>query len=76
VSAVRHRQHVSADVVHLLDVEISFLVLEEPDAELIEFLNDFEAAFGVFVDRRLITDAVIRDGDFLGVLLRRRVTGG
>ena len=73
--AVRHRQNIGADMMHLLDGEVAVLVLQEADAEAVEFLDDRVAALGVFVDRLLIDDAVIGDGDFLGVLLRRRVAG-
>ena len=73
--AVRHRQHIGADVMHLLDGVIAVLVLQEADAEAVELLDDLVAVLGVFIDRLLIDDAVIGDGDFLGVLLRRRVAG-
>ena len=71
--AVRHRQHIGADVVHLLDVVIAVLVLLEADAEAIELLDDPVAVLRVLVDRGLVDDAVVGDGDFLGVLLRRGV---
>ena len=73
--AVRHRQHIGADVVHLLDREVAVLVLQEADAEAVELLDDRVAALGIFIDRLLIDDAVVGDGDFLGVLLRRRIAG-
>ena len=41
--AVRHRQHVGADVVHLLDREVAVLVLLEADAEAVELLDDLVA---------------------------------
>ena len=59
----------------LLDVEIAVLVFLELDPETVELLDDVKAARRVFVDRRLIADAVIGDGDFLGVLLGRGVAG-
>jgi hypothetical protein len=62
-------------VVHLLDREVAVLVLEKADAVAIKLLDDRVAALGVFVDRLLIDDAVVGDGDFLGVLLGRRVAG-
>ena len=73
--AVRHRQHIGADVMHLLDRVVAVLVLQEADAETVELLDDLVAVLRVFIDRLLIDDAVIGDGDFLGVLLRRRVAG-
>ena len=62
-------------MVHLLDVVIAVAVALEADTEAVEFLDDLEAAFGVFVDRRLIADAVVGDGDLLRILLRRGVAG-
>ena len=62
-------------MVHLLDRVIAVLVLQETDAEAVEFLDDLVAILRVFIDRLLVDDAVVGDGDFLGVLLRRRVAG-
>jgi hypothetical protein len=60
-------------VVHLLDVVVAVLILLEADAEAVELLDHRVAVLRVFVDCRLVDNAVVRDGDFLGVLLGRRV---
>jgi hypothetical protein len=60
---------------HLLDGEVAVLVLEETDAELVELLDDSIAALGIFQHRLLVDDSVVGNGDFLGVLLRRRMAG-
>ena len=61
---------------HFLDREVAVLVLQEANAEAVELLDDRVAVLRVFIDRLLIDDAVVRDRDFLGVLLRRRVSRG
>ena len=53
---------------------VAVFVLQETNAERIELLDDVEAVLGVFVDWLLIANAVIGDGDFLGVLLGSRMT--
>ena len=73
-AAVWHRQHVSADMVDFFDVVVAVLVFLEPDSEAIKLLNHTKAVCRVFVDRGLVDDAIVGDGDFLGVLLRRRIT--
>ena len=60
---------------HFLDRVIAILVLQKADAEAVEFLDDLVAILRVFIDCLLVDNAVVRDGYFLGVLLRRRVTG-
>ena len=62
-------------MVHLLDVEIAVLGLLETDAEPIQLLDDIETTRGVFVNRPLIANAVVGDGDFLGISLGRGVAG-
>ena len=62
-------------MVYFFDVEIAVLVFLEFDPEFIELLNDIKATRRVFVDRRLIAYAVIRNRNFLGILLRRRISG-
>ena len=60
---------------HLLDRVVAVFVLQEADAEAVELLDDLVAILRVLIDRLLVDDAVVGDGYFLGVLLRRRVTG-
>ncbi len=60
---------------NLLDREVAVFIFQEADAKTVELLDDRVATLGVFVDRLLVDDAVIGDGDFLGVLLRRGVAG-
>ncbi|MCY1178044.1 hypothetical protein D9M73_183790 [compost metagenome] len=75
VVAFRHRQHVGAHVVDLLHRVVAGLVLLELHAPAVQLLDRFETLGGVGVDGGLVDDAVVGDGDFLGVLLRCRVAG-
>jgi hypothetical protein len=54
---IGHRQHIAANVVHLLDGEIAVLGLGEPDAVAVQLLDDRKTALGIFIDGLLVDDA-------------------
>ncbi|MNP96654.1 hypothetical protein D3C85_92410 [compost metagenome] len=71
----RHRQHISAHVVDLFHRVVAGFVLLEFHAPAVQLFDRFETVGGIGVHRGLVDDAVVGDGDFLGVLLRCRVAG-
>ena len=60
---------------HFLHIELAVLVLLKTDTEAVEFLDDAVAFLRVTVDGCLITDAIVRDRDLLGVLFGGRIAG-
>ncbi len=58
---------------HFLDVVVALFILLEADAKPIEFLDDVAAVPGVFINRRLIADAVVGDGDLFGLRFGHRI---
>ncbi|MNN66425.1 hypothetical protein D3C81_1820010 [compost metagenome] len=62
-------------MVDLLHRVVAGLVLLELHAPAVQLLDRLEAVGGIGIHRRLVDDAVVGDGDFLGVLLGRRVAG-
>jgi hypothetical protein len=62
-------------VVDLLHRVVAGFVLLELHAPAVELLDGLEALGGVGMHRRLVDDAVVGDGDFLGVLLGRGMPG-
>ena len=60
-------------MVDLLDGKVAIFVLQEANAKTVELFDDRVAALCIFIDRLLVDDPVIGNGDLLGVLLGRRV---
>ncbi|MCY1453791.1 hypothetical protein D9M71_708050 [compost metagenome] len=73
--ALGHGQHVGTHVVDLLHRVVAGFVLLEFHPPAVELLDGLEAVGGVGVHGRLVDDAVVGNGDFLGVLLGRGVAG-